>query len=42
MSSMKKYMEEVYECAKKSREIPHDMDFETWQVIFLSKHEEEE
>ncbi len=42
MSNMKRYMEEVYEYSKKIKEIPYDMDFETWQVIFLSKHEEEE
>mgnify|MGYP003633674671 FL=1 len=42
MSSMKRYMEEVFDYSKKTKEIPYDMDFETWQVIFLSKHGEEE
>jgi hypothetical protein len=39
---MKEYMQEVYEYSKKIKDIPHDMDFETWQVIFLAKHMEEE
>ena len=34
-------MEKLYMEGRVSKDIPHTMDFDTWQAIFLSQQEEE-
>jgi len=36
MSRMKRHMEKLYMHGRLSKDIPHTMDFDTWQAIFLS------
>ena len=42
MSKMKRHMEELYLFGRRNGDVPHNMDFETWQIIFLSGNKGEE